>query len=221
MAHPLLLTPHAALRLRRLCESAGLSAGAFYEHWPTTEAYREDLASYLAGEDKLKFNADHACLLELAERGTEQDALNAIAHLAERELHLLLSNPFRTATELVALTVDRAPLRDQLRQASEAIDHSTGLIYGSALAKQGREPRPPLDWDGIGTILQGLATGLGLRYKTDPNAVPPAAESASNLYATAAAALLAVLTRSADDDATAHDAIRSLLRPRPAGHRSG
>jgi AcrR family transcriptional regulator len=213
MVNPHLQKPFAALRLRRLCESAGLSAGAFYEHWPTTEAYREDLASYLAEEEKLKFNVDHISRLDLAERSTEQDVLTAIAHLAERDLQLLVSNPFRNATQLAALTGGRAHLRDQLRQAYEAVDRSTGLIYESALAKRGREPRLPLDWDGIGVILQGLAKGLVLRYKTDPIAVPPSAESAFKLYATAAAALLAVLTRSTDDEATAHDAIRSLLTP--------
>jgi AcrR family transcriptional regulator len=215
VANPSLQKPFAALRLRRLCECAGLSPGAFYEHWPTTEAYREDLASYLAEEDKRQASAGHIFLLYLAGKGTEQDALTAIAHLAERDLQLLVSNPFRNVTGLAAATQGQAHLQDQLRQAYEDTDRSTGLIYRSALAKQGREPRPPLDWDEIGAILQGLAKGLSLRHKTDPTAVPAAAESAIKLYTTAATALLAVLTRPADDQATAHDAIRSLLTSDP------
>ncbi len=80
--------------------------------------------------------------------------------------------------------------------------------------------RPPLDWDGIGAVLQALAEGFGLRHKVDPAMAPPSAESAFELYAVAAAAVLAVLTRPAgDDSATAHEAIRSLLNaatPNPA-----
>ena len=39
--------PFAALRLRRLCEKAGLSTGAFYVHWATMEQYYDDLAEHL------------------------------------------------------------------------------------------------------------------------------------------------------------------------------
>lgn len=206
-----LQNPFAALRLRRLCERAGLSTGAFYVHWATLEEYYEDLASYVMKEDEMKVRADFASLSDLAEKGAEQDILAAIAHLAERDLQLLLSNPLWDVIELMALSWGRTHFRDRLGRRYEAIDRSAGLVYGSTLAKRGREPRPPLDWDGIGAILQGLAEGLGLRYKIDPATVPPSSESASNLYASAVAAVLAVLTRPTDDDANTHDAIQSIL----------
>ena len=81
------------------------------------------------------------------------------------------------------------------------LDHATGHVYETILAKRGREPRPSLDRDPIGAMLQGLVKGLGLRYKIDPSAVPQSSELDPGLYASAVAALLAVVTRPVGDGA--------------------
>jgi AcrR family transcriptional regulator len=212
--------PFGVLRLRALCRQAGLSTGAFYVHWATLEEYYTELARHLTEEDELAFKADFDSLAGLAEQDADPDALAAITRLAERDLQLLTANPLWDAMELVSLTWGRTNFRDQLVGGYATIDHRTGEIYGAALAKRGREPRPPLDWDAIGAVLQALAEGLGLRHKIDPAAAPPSAESAVELYAVAAAAVLAVLTRPAGDGgATVHEAIRGLLNapaPDPA-----
>jgi AcrR family transcriptional regulator len=209
--------PFAALRLRALCQRAGLSTGAFYVHWATLEEYYTELAKHLTEEDELAFKADFDHLADLAEQDAEPDALAAITRLAEQDLRLLAANPLWDAMELVSLTWGRTHFRDQLASGYATIDHRTGEIYGAVLAKRGRQPRPPLDWDGIGAVLQALAEGFGLRHKADPAVAPPSAESAFDLYAVAAAAVLAVLTRPAgDDSATAHEAIRGLLSAAPS-----
>ena len=60
-------------------------------------------------------------------------------------------------------------------------------------------------------MIQALVDGFGLRYKIDP-AVPLASpEPASDLYAMAVAAVLAVLTRPAGDDAGTDKTIQGLL----------
>jgi len=204
--------PFSALRLRSLCRQASLSTGAFYVHWANLEEYYNDLARHLTEEDELAFKADFDTLAGIAEEDTDHDALAAVTRLAERDLRLLTANPLWDAMELVALTWGRANFRDQLVSGYATIDRRTGQIYGAALSKRGREPRPPLDWDGIGAILQALAEGLGLRHKVDPAAPPPSLESTFDLYAIAASALLAVLTRpTGADNATVTEAIRGLL----------
>jgi len=216
MLEDTLRNPFAALRLRRLCEKAGLSTGAFYLHWPSLEKYHADLARHLTEEDELAFAADFETLAAAAQPIPGDSALEAIARVSDLDLRLLVSNPLWDAMELVSLTWGRTSFQDQLARGYRAIDQTTGQIYGTALVTSGRQPRPPFTWDLIGRILQGLAEGLGLRCKIDPDSVPESA-SEPGLYATAVAAILAVLTRPAGDDADATEAIGELLRaPAPA-----
>jgi AcrR family transcriptional regulator len=206
-----LQNPFATLRLRSLCAKAHMSTGAFYVHWATLEEYYDELARHLTEEDELAFQADFATLTGIAESDNGDSALAAIQELAETDLSLLVANPLWDAMELVALTWGRTHFRDQLQQGYQTIDRTTGHIYGTALSRYGREPRPPMDWDSIGAILQGLAEGLGLRHKIDATA--PSSKSAARLYATGAAAILAVLTRPGGDHTTADEALTRLLEP--------
>ena len=203
--------PFAALRLRRLCEKAGLSTGAFYVHWATMEEYCTDLAEHLTQDRELAYQADFASLSDLAGKCAGQDAAAAVARLAKRDLETVVGNPLWDAMELVNLTWGRTRFPDELKRAYATIDRATGQIYGSVLAEHRREPRPPLDWEGIGAVIQALVDGFGLRYKIDP-AVPLASpEPAFDLYAMAVAAVLAVLTRPAGDDAGTDKTIQGLL----------
>lgn len=213
MLEDALRNPFAALRLRRLCERAGLSTGAFYVHWESLEEFYGDLAKRLTEEDETAFAPDFALLSELASTDTQKSALSAIARMADRDLQLLLSNPLWDAIELVSLTWGRTSFQDQLAHGYRTIDHKTGQIYQSVLEQLGREPRHPFDWNSIGTILQALAEGLGLRHKIDPTAVPASSESNVGLYATAVAAVLAVLTRRGGENDDAAEAIGTLLAP--------
>jgi hypothetical protein len=110
-----------------------------------------------------------------------------------------------------AATWGRTRFREPVARGYEAVDEGTGQVYASVLTQRGRELRPPLDWDRIGAILQGLVEGLGLRYKIDPLVVSSSSDSAPDLYATAVAAVLAVLTRPIGDDASVDEASRVLL----------
>jgi AcrR family transcriptional regulator len=203
--------PFAALRLRRLCEKAGLSTGAFYVHWATMEQYCNDLAGHLTQDRELAYQADFASLSDLAGKCAGQDAAAAVARLAKRDLETVVGNPLWDAMELVNLTWGRTRFPDELKRAYATIDRATGQIYGSAFAERRREPRPPLDWDGIGAVIQALVDGFGLRYKIDPAVPLSSPEPAFDLYAIAVAAVLAVLTRPAGDDASTDETIQDLL----------
>jgi AcrR family transcriptional regulator len=213
MVQDALRNPFAALRLRRLCAQAGLSTGAFYVHWANLADYYDDLAHQLTEEDELAFRSDFTSMAGLAQAGDQDSAVDAITRVADTDLELLVSNPLWDAMELVCLTWGRTTdFRHRLARGYQTLDHRTAQIYQSIPALQGREPRPPFTWDSIGTILQGLAEGLGLRHKIDPASVPGSTPSAPGPYATAIAAVLAVLTRSAGDDEDASQAILALLQ---------
>src|SRR5215470_5925642 len=99
--------PFAALRLRRLCEKAGLSTGAFYVHWATMEEYYDDLAELLTQDREVAYQVDFSILSDLAERCADQDAAAAVERLAKRDLETLVDNPLWDAMELVNLTWGR------------------------------------------------------------------------------------------------------------------
>ena len=201
--------PFAALRLRGICKRAGYSTGAFYLHWANIDDYQNDLAQRLAADDV--FDADMAALKETGEENSETSALTAIARVADRDLQLLLDDPLYDAMELLNVTWGRTRFKAQIAHGYRVFDHDTGQVYGTILASRGREPRPPLDWDRIGAILQALVEGFTLRSKVDPSAVPPSAGTELGPYATAIAAVLAVVTRPTGDDASLNEAIEALL----------
>jgi AcrR family transcriptional regulator len=204
-----LRNPFAALRLRGICEHAGYSTGAFYLHWANIDDYYNDLGELLAAEDS--FDADFTELMEAAEASAEASALTAVARVADLDLQLLVDNPLYDAMELLNVTWGRSRFRAQIAHGYKVFDHETGRLYGRVLARRGREPRPPLDWDHIGAILQALLEGFTLRHKVEPAAVPQSPESNLGLYATAVAAVLAVVTRPADDYTNLDGAIQALL----------
>lgn len=201
--------PFASLRLRAICERAGFSTGAFYLHWDTLDQYYEQLAKHLASEDS--FDADMAELQAVGERNAEASTLTAIARVADRDIGLLVSEPLYDAMELLNVTWGRTRLREQSAHGYRVFDHDIGQTYGTILAKRGREPRPPLDWDRIGAMLQALIEGFTLRYKVDPTAVPLSSESDLSPYAAAVAAVIAVTTCPADDTANLAEAIHALF----------
>lgn len=201
--------PFAALRLRILCTRAGYSTGAFYTHWGSLEEYYEDLAGHLSGDEM--FGTAFQSLTAQAAAYADRSALEAIARVADDDLGLLVSDPLWDATELMNVTWGRTRVREAVAREYERHDREGAQIYQAILTPRGRVPRPPLDWDGIGAIIQALAEGFGLRYKVDPTAVAQSEESAPGLYAVAVAAVLAVLTRPAADDSDAMEALDALL----------
>lgn len=203
--------PFAALRLRTICERASYSTGAFYLHWSTLDEYYQALGNYLAVTDEEAFSDDLASLGELGLPEAGASVFDTIVRAADRNLELLMDSQLWDAMQLLSLTWGRTRFRNQMARGYERFDYATGQAYGSLLASRGREPRPPLDWNQIGAVLQGLIEGLGMRRKIDSTAVPQSSDTALGLYAAAAAALLAVLTRPIGDEDTVDQAIRALF----------
>ena len=104
-----------ALRLRRLCERAGLSTGAFYVHWARLEDYCADLAMYLTEEDEQAFAQEFDEMATAAAVSDGEDPLKVLFRVADLDLHLLgrATPMWGYAMELVNLTWGRTKLRDQ------------------------------------------------------------------------------------------------------------
>ena len=209
LVESVLRNPFAALRLRGICERAGYSTGAFYLHWANVDDYYNDLAELLAADDS--FDDDMAALKEVSENSAGASALAAITRVADRDLQLLVDNQLYDAMELLNVTWGRSRFRPQMAHGYKVFDHDIGEVYGAILTERGREPRPPLDWDSIGAMLQALIEGFTLRYKVDPTAVPQSSGSGLGMYATAVAAVLAVTTRPVGADTSLNEAIQALL----------
>jgi AcrR family transcriptional regulator len=210
--------PFAALRLRSLCERAGYSTGAFYLHWASVEQYYDELATLLS-EPGDRFNTVFDNLAREAKASINADALDAVVRVAKQDFSLLVEDQLWDAAELMLVTWGRTRFREPVARGYEVADHGTGQVYASVLGQRGREPRPPLDWDHIGVILQGLVEGLGLRHKIDPTTIQPTDDATPGLYATAVAAILAVLTRPAGDTQDVHEALGALLAEASAPNR--
>src|SRR6185437_391549 len=101
MLEDALQKPFAALRLRRLCERAGLSTGAFYVHWDRLEDYHDDLGRYLTEEDEQAFakEFDEMAATAATAASDAEDPLKVLFRVADLDLHLLVSNPMWDAME--------------------------------------------------------------------------------------------------------------------------
>jgi len=185
--------PFASMRVRTICERAGYSTGAFYVHWPDTDAFQLELGERLLSD--LPTLEDFQSLFALAESVRDRPLLDALTKLAFADLDELVKNPIWDANELVNVTWGRSRLREAGIRGYRQVDELTADLYGRVLEAHGREPRPPFTMLQIGVLLQGLVEGLGLRQKVDREALEISPSEQRSLYAIAVVALLSVLTR--------------------------
>jgi AcrR family transcriptional regulator len=205
--------PFGDTTVQAICERAGYSTGAIYQHWPSVAEYYDEVAGFLAADDDA-FAGDMANLAELGKACAADSTFTAIARVADRDLQLLAANRLYDAQELLSVTWGRTRFREQMARGYRVDGHDIGQVYGTILAERGREPRPPLDWDRIGAILQALIEGATMRHKIDPEAGVLSSESDLGSYATAVAAVLAVVTRPVGDDADFGETAEALLEGR-------
>jgi len=208
-------SPFAALGVSEICEQAGYTSGAFYNHWPTTDAYFAALSTYLLSGGA-SYDADFEQLREVADSVDISDPLAATAELADADLKLLIDNEYWDAIELFQITWGRREFQRESAEGYRLVDSQTAGTYGRLLERLGRAPRAPLSLEQIGTILQALVEGFGLRHRIDPESIAGSLETGPdfNLYAIAAASLLAALTTAGDDRRGAPEMLRDELRNR-------
>jgi AcrR family transcriptional regulator len=192
--------PFRGLTIRAVCERAGYSTGAFYAHWTNVTAYYEDLGRLLLGPDEDLFKADFEGLEKVARELSQRNIVEGLLGLGDVDFELLLKNPLWDAMPIVSATWGRSKLQSEAALGYSAIDTTTMEVYGDFLAAHGRAVRAPLTPQLIGSLLQALIEGLGLRAKIDPESTSWPTAEADSLYAIGAACLLAVLTRADDDD---------------------
>jgi len=204
--------PFAAIRIRELCERAEYSTGAFYAHWPNAQAFYQELSDHFMGEVLVE---DFDELQSRAREGAERPGADAVLELAELDLRVLLGNPHWDAVELLNLTLARTTEREPAVRGYRALDALTGQTYQLLMEPLGREPRPPLTWEGIGIVLQALVEGFGFRAKVDSDPLELSGLAHPSLYAQTVAAVLASLTRPRGDRRDLQQSLEDELRPPP------
>jgi AcrR family transcriptional regulator len=191
-----------ALSTRAVARRANRSVGSFFHHWPSAEAYVDDLIAHIFSAGLLPENVD-----EIA-RGLEELLVDSDDPLAG--LHAILNANFADTANDPFFAVElllRSQSNDQVRAGLRAFYRQTERIipvYESFASALGTQPREPFDYVTVSVALTALLEGLVLRALVDPDRVPP------TLYGDLVLAFLTVLFRRQDDAATARDLIASL-----------
>lgn len=199
--------PFADLTVLSIAEEADRSAGSFYDHWDTREDYFEDLARHLL-EDEEIFTDDFERIRMKAISTEGLGGFEAICEVATTDVETLENNAVWEAMELLLIGYTRfdPALVDRAQRGYRATDTSAFELYDIVLSRLARTPRAPFTRETIGLVLQALVEGAGIRQLVDPEVFksPLSTRGAQGspdygAYATAVAALLAVLTVPIED----------------------
>ena len=202
--------PFASLRLRKICELAGLSTAAFYLHWKNMDSYCLDLGrAILQRGERMFLNADLKGVEAFARKA--EPGVVGLLDLAAFDLDSLLQQPVATYEHL-NVTWSRKELHSEAVKQYRVVDEATGRSYEQMFVRMGREPRPPIDLKQLGVILQALIEGASLRAQVDPDALDCTAAEIPNLYSLGVACLLAVLTRPVGDTHDVGGMLHELLK---------
>lgn len=206
--------PFASIRLRDLCQRAGLSSGAFFVHWRTLEEYYAQLGQDLMNgstDGLVAITSDLPSLASLDDPG-ELPLTEAILRVADADLDSLLQNEFWDVSQLLFVTWGRGPLQEAGARGYVEIDDVTADVYGGLLERYGREPRPPLTRHEVAALLQALVEGIGMRSKVGLKERVNTGDEEVSLFAVGAAALLATITQPVGGgDRELFDHLRSIL----------
>jgi hypothetical protein len=149
------------------------SNGAFYNIWPTQEAFRRDLLHHVLSVDRIEVGRP------TAEAGAE---LAAAPHIPVAETVRLLANlNFDGIKEDPSMRLrialwTRHGVDPDVRELLEALyDGVTTLftpMYAGLVEKAGRRMRPPFTIETLAVALASLSEGLHTRWTVQPGAVP-------------------------------------------------
>jgi AcrR family transcriptional regulator len=205
--------PLRRITLHQIAARAGFSRSTAYRLWDSKADYLADLTQYLLGDARI-FAQDATAIEAAAHEAASRPISDALMHVATADLAGLVENQVWQAEALMlGYLRTRKDLHVVAVEGYKAVDAMTYGWYEPLLAAAGRRPRHPLTDDVVGSVLQALAEGAGLREVLDEGhflAVGDASESGP-LYGYAIAALLAVLTADGEDDRSVAEVLADLL----------
>jgi AcrR family transcriptional regulator len=215
-AHLLATDPSHAfgvLRASHVARQAGRTTGAFFNIWPTQEAYLGDLVDYVLSPERGTTGAAVGTVVADGLRtGADEDAvLLAIAKVVLAEV----PNDPQTVLELLLWSRangDRA-LRRHLAERYRILDEASAEAFTIYLRHNGRRMRRGFSAELLSATLQDVSQIIGLREAVAEGTYTP--EHLAALYRL----ILEYMTCAADDRRTPAAYLRSLRR-RPARRRA-
>jgi AcrR family transcriptional regulator len=212
-AHLLATDPSHAfgvLRASHVARQAGRTTGAFFNIWPTQEAYLDDLVDYVLSPERGTTGMAVGKVVADAQRsGADEDALLlAIATVVLEEV----PNDPQTVLELLLWSRAHGDsgLRRHLAERYRILDDAGGRFFTQYLASTGRGLRRGFDAAQLSATIQDISQIVALR-----EAIAPGTYSAEHLAALYRL-VLEYMTRSPADRRTPASFLRSLRRrPRP------
>lgn len=161
------------VKAAKVARRAGLTQGAFFHHWPTQDAYLEDLFDHALATDRFEWTNRIAAdsLRELAEGGdlpvlTRRIAGNVVTGLSE-------DMSFQVQAGLWARADVDEVVAARLRRLYADTDRRFGALFREALESRGMRARTGHTYEEMARIANAILEGLVVRRRIDPELVPP------------------------------------------------
>jgi len=148
------------VRAQDVAGRAGLTEGAFFHHWPTQDAYRDDLTEALLSARRYVAPGTVAGLVDdLAEAPALDDA---VREATTWYWGLAAKHP-DNAVQFGFTAVGDRRLTEHLARVTTALREEWLTVLGAALDRFGLRPRPPHDLELLVLGMEATINGLILR----------------------------------------------------------
>lgn len=180
------------LKTAEVARRAGLSTGAFYNRWPTRDAFLDEFLDYALSIDRYP---SPSSLFQVFSSVIDQQFPHMVEALAEANVAKIENNPTHAIQRhLWSYCKDRDDIAARLQRLYREGRDRMIPFYEVALAQLGREMRPPFTLQSGASLLNAMMDGIiGLRAPGGTDA-PPA-----ELFAWGLMALVPSLTRPIGD----------------------
>lgn len=193
------------LKTAEIAARAGLTTGAFYNRWPTRDAFLDDFLDFALSIDRYPGPGQ---LFEVFARSSEIPLSQLIENLVAVNIAELEASPtLYVQAHLWSLSGQRPDVADRLRDLHVQLRDRMVPFYDAFLAALGREYRPPFDGRSVSSLLNALTMGF-VEQRAVAGDDPP---SVSTL-ARAIMGWLPIVSRAAGDGDDADGVIQRQLR---------
>jgi AcrR family transcriptional regulator len=201
------------LKASHVARQAGRTTGAFFNIWPTQEAYLDDLVDYVLSPERGTTGAAVGAVVAHGMRtGADEDAV--LLRVAEVVLAEVPNDP-QTVLELLLWSRAHgdSALRKHLAERYRILDEASAEAFTVYLRHNGRRMRRGFTAEQLSATMQDVSQIIALREAVGQGTYT--AEHLAAMYRL----ILAYMTCSADDRRTPAAFLRSLRR-RPARRRT-
>jgi AcrR family transcriptional regulator len=196
----------AAVSSRSVSRRAHRSTGAFFHHWPSSDAYVSDLIDHILRPavvpDPLERVGEN--LDQLAEAPT--GVVEALRATCRQDFVETAEYPALPLQMLLWSKHDDGRVCDALRRFYAGTDEFMAPRIEAIAGALGLEPLPPFDYETISVIFSAAIEGLLLRYKVEP------ARVADDLFGDVVLALIPALFRRRGQTAEFSDLVAEIDR---------